>query len=64
MAPLPLFKLAALLAKQISKPLARIIKEKTVNHHFFKTRFVLPVAQGKSKFFLVLKSIIINNRSS
>ena len=47
MAPLPLFKLGALLAKQISKPLARIIKEKSLTNSFLKTKVVIPVAQSK-----------------
>ena len=47
MAPLSLFKLGALLAKQISKPLARIIKEKSLTNSFFKTKVVIPVAQSK-----------------
>ena len=55
MAPLPLFKLGALLAKQISKPLARIIKEKSLTNNFLKTKLVIPCAQGKQN--LIVNSI-------
>lgn len=47
MAPLPLFKLGALLAKQISKPLARLLKEKAVHNNFLKNYLLIPSANGK-----------------
>ncbi len=51
MAPLPLFKLGALLAKQIAKPLSRIIKEKSVHNTFLRTYLVIPSAQSIFKMF-------------
>jgi hypothetical protein len=48
--PLPLFKLAALAAKQISKPLAKILKEKAKTSDRFKKYFILPVANSKSLY--------------
>lgn len=44
-APLPLLKLGALLAKQISKPLAKVLKEKAQHNEFLKQRIVMPPAQ-------------------
>jgi len=44
--PLPLFKLGALLAKQISKPLAKILKDKAKMNETFRTYFVIPTANG------------------
>jgi hypothetical protein len=46
MAPLPLFKLGALLAKQLSKPLAKVIKAKAVDNTFLRTYVVIPAAQS------------------
>jgi hypothetical protein len=45
--PLPLFKLAALVAKQISKPLAKILKDKAKTSERFRKYFMLPVANSK-----------------
>lgn len=45
--PLPLFKLGALLAKQISKPLGKLLKEKAKQNDRFKQYFVLPAANCK-----------------
>jgi optic atrophy 3 protein len=44
-APLPLLKLGALLAKQIAKPLAKILKEKAKHSEFVRQRIVMPPAQ-------------------
>ena len=44
--PLPLFKLGALLAKQISKPLGKILKDKAKQNEKFKKYIVLPSANG------------------
>ena len=45
--PLPLFKLGALLAKQISKPLAKILKDKAKQSDSFKKYFVMPAASRR-----------------
>lgn len=42
--PLPLFKLGAILAKQISKPMSKIIKEKAVQSEFFRNQVVIRIA--------------------
>lgn len=42
--PLPLFKLGALLAKQISKPLGKILKDKAKQSQTFKNYFIIPSA--------------------
>jgi hypothetical protein len=44
--PLPLFKLGALLAKQISKPLSKILKTKATQNEKFRKYFVMPVANS------------------
>lgn len=49
MAPLPLFKLGALLIKQIAKPLAKVLKEKAKQNEKFKQYFVIPAAGCKLK---------------
>ena len=46
--PLPLFKLGALLAKQISKPLSKILKDKAKQNATFKDYFIIPSANGNS----------------
>jgi len=43
---LPLFKLGALLVKQLSKPLGKAIKEKATNNETIKTYIVMPVGRG------------------
>jgi hypothetical protein len=48
--PLPLFKLGALLAKQISKPLAKILKDKAKLNQRFRTYVVIPTANGSHLF--------------
>ena len=48
--PLPLFKLGALLAKQISKPLAKILKDKAKFNQTFRTYVVIPTANGNLFF--------------
>ena len=47
MAPFPLFKLGALLAKQIAKPLSKAIKEKAVHNEILRNYLVVPSAQRK-----------------
>jgi hypothetical protein len=47
--PLPLFKLGALFAKQISKPLSKILKQKAVQNETFKKWFVVPSANCEYK---------------
>lgn len=42
--PLPLFKLGALLAKQISKPLGKLLKDKAKQSDTFKNYFIIPSA--------------------
>lgn len=42
--PLPLFKLGALLAKQIAKPMSKMFKEKAVQNEFFRNQVVIRVA--------------------
>jgi hypothetical protein len=49
--PLPLFKLGALLAKQISKPLSKILKDKAKQNERFKKYFVIPSANGNYIIF-------------
>lgn len=44
MSPLPLFKLGALLAKQISKPLGKILKDKAKQSESFKNYLIIPSA--------------------
>lgn len=44
--PLPLFKLAALVAKQVSKPLAKILKDKANSNERFRRYLIIPVANG------------------
>ncbi len=46
MAAFPVAKLAGLLLKQISKPIANISKEKAKNSFFFRTYVCMPPAQG------------------
>lgn len=45
MAAFPLLKLGVLAIRQISKPLANVLKEKAKNSHFFRTRICMPPAQ-------------------
>ena len=44
MSPLPLFKLGALLAKQVAKPLGKILKDKAKQSETFKNYFIIPSA--------------------
>ncbi|CAF0712957.1 unnamed protein product [Brachionus calyciflorus] len=57
--PLPLFKLGALLAKQIAKPLSKILKQKAVNSEAFRTRVILPVANIYHKFDITLRMRVL-----
>ena len=43
---LPLFKLGALLVKQLSKPVGKAIKEKAQSNETLKRYIVIPVAKG------------------
>lgn len=43
----PAAKLAALLLKQISKPIANVIKERAKSHPVFRTYVCMPPAQCK-----------------
>ena len=45
---LPLFKLGALLVKQLSKPVAKLIKEKATSHEKVRTLSVMPIGQSNS----------------
>lgn len=47
--PLPLFKLAALVAKQISKPLGKILKDKANTNDKFKRYVIIPIANGNNR---------------
>ena len=47
---LPIFKLGALLAKQISKPLSKILKEKATRNPKLKNYLIIPFANGKPNF--------------
>jgi hypothetical protein len=46
MSSLPLFKLVGLLAKQLAKPLAIVLKAKATTHPNLKNYVVLPTANG------------------
>jgi hypothetical protein len=46
--PLPLFKLGALFAKQLSKPLGKLLKDKAKQNESFKKYFVVPSANSNS----------------
>ncbi len=50
MVSFPLFKLGALLAKQISKPLSKILKEKAKKNSFIRQKIVIPPANVYHKF--------------
>lgn len=52
--PLPLFKLGALLAKQIAKPLSKILKHKAQQNEKFRTKVVMRVANCKLNHHLNL----------
>ena len=57
--PLPLFKLGALLAKQISKPLGKILKEKAKQNDSFKKYFVVPAADLYHNIDITLRMRIL-----
>jgi hypothetical protein len=44
---LPIFKLGALLAKQLAKPLSKILKAKAITNPNLKKYVVLPTANSK-----------------
>ncbi|RNA35633.1 hypothetical protein BpHYR1_042060 [Brachionus plicatilis] len=48
--PLPLFKLGAILAKQISKPMSKMFKEKAIQNEFFRNNVVIRIANWYHKF--------------
>lgn len=43
----PVAKLAGIVMKQVSKPLANFAKERAKNNHFFRTYICMPPAQCK-----------------
>jgi hypothetical protein len=45
MSALPVAKLAALVIKQLAKPLANLAKEKAKQSYFFRTYICMPPAQ-------------------
>lgn len=45
----PVFKLGVLAFKQLSKPIANVLKERAKNHPFFRTYICIPPAQCKLK---------------
>ena len=51
---LPLFKLGALVVKQLSKPLSKLLKDKAKSHERFRKYFVIPAARGGSVFLVLL----------
>lgn len=55
MSALPVAKLAALVIKQLAKPLANVAKEKAKQNYFFRTYICMPPAQCNS---------IVSNHSS
>lgn len=50
MSALPVAKLAALVVKQLAKPLANLAKEKAKESYFFRTYICMPPAQCNSDF--------------
>jgi hypothetical protein len=50
MSALPVAKLAALVVKQLAKPLANLAKEKAKQSYFFRTYICMPPAQCNYKF--------------
>jgi len=62
MAPMafPIFKLAALAIRQISKPLANRIKQKAKESLFFRTYICMPPAQLYHKGEVIIKRRLLN----
>lgn len=61
----PIAKLAALLIKQISKPIANACKERAKNNPFFRTYVCMPPAQCKYLTIIKIKSnnvLMVMNR--
>lgn len=48
---LPLFKLGALFVKQLSKPVAKLIKEKATSHEKIRAYIVMPIGQSNERKF-------------
>ena len=59
---LPLFKLGALLVKQLSKPVAKLIKEKATSHEKVRTLIVMPIGQSNSFKIIFFYKIWIFNK--
>jgi hypothetical protein len=60
--PLPLFKLGALFAKQLSKPLGKLLKDKAKQNENFKKYFVVPSANSKfthDKYLIPLLGLLL-----
>ena len=55
MSPLPLFKLGALLAKQVSKPLGKILKDKAKQSEKFKNYLIIPSANLYHNMDIILR---------
>lgn len=53
---LPIFKLAILAVKQLSKPIANIIKERAKQSPFFRQYICMPPAQCKSSVRRVMQN--------
>ena len=49
---LPIFKLGALLAKQLAKPLSKILKAKAITNPKLKKYLILPTANSKINIHL------------
>lgn len=59
MAPLPLFKLGALLAKQLSKPIGKILKAKAQQNENVRKYLVLPPANLYHKIDIIMRMRIL-----
>lgn len=54
MSALPVAKLAALVIKQLAKPMANVAKEKAKKSYFFRTYICMPPAQRNHTFIVTL----------
>ena len=59
MSPLPLFKLGALLAKQVSKPLGKILKDKAKQNENFKKYVIIPSANLYHNIDIILRMRVL-----
>ena len=56
--PFPVIKLGYIAIKQISKPLARLMKEKAKNSPFFRNHILIKPAQGQ--FTVKFESLFVS----